>query len=721
MKDKIIHIACALICFLTFGVQLVFGQISQGGSPLEVTNLKSASFCEKVVKMPHLDHEQLKMEKLQNDDLKSFTFAHSFQVSLNPDNSGSWFDVDGYNVWQLAIKSDSAFSLNVIFSKFHIPNGARLFIYNSDKSFVLGAFTSFNNKEYIKLATYPVPGDELVIQYEEPINAVFSGELEVGQINHDYYGVFGLKNRLNRRLSEECEIDVNCEFESGLNNEKHSVCRIIVGNELGTGTLINNALNDGKPYLISAFHVFDDPDSAQLAIFDFNYESPFCTGINGSDVQSVSGSNALAWFDSLDFIFVELSETPPATYRPFYAGWDATHVKPANSHIIHHPNGDVKKISYDSGVCDSTRYNYRYLDFGHWKVLNWETGTTEGGSSGGPLFNSEKRLVGTLSGGNASCEELSYDLFARFDKMWDYKSQNNRQLKRWLDPGGSGKLKLDGFNPFEASSSTCSFISNFQVEDSIVLLPEYKGLKGIYSGNNSLNITEVAERFTGVDKAFINGIAVGIANFKPTTENSMLTVRIYTGDSVPDFAVKQFKFPFSKLTKNAMNFLDFDQSVSVEGNFFISIVVPTEDSLAIYQSDFRPLVAENSMMVKQSGYWKMASDLNPEQISGASLLMQALICSASFVQNVDTVYDKDKLFKLYPNPASNYVVVEFKDRSESFNISMFDLTGKVVYSESFENKIYTEIDISGISPGIYILKASKGNSVDTRKVVITGS
>jgi lysyl endopeptidase len=720
LKNRTIYIVCIVFWFLVFVEQTGYGQISHGGFPLEVTSLKSASFQEKIVRMPHLVQEQLQLEKSQHDQLKSLKFAHSFQVSLNPENSGSWFDVDGFNVWQLVIKSDSAFSLNVIFSKFYIPEGARLFVYNPEKTFVLGAFTSFNNKEYKKLAVYPVPGDELIIQYEEPENAAFNGELEVGEINHDYTGILGLKNRWDRRPSEECEIDVNCEFDSGLENEKHSVCRIFAGDELGTGTLVNNVLNDGKPYLLSAFHVFDDPENANTTIYDFNYESPFCTGLDGSDIQSVSGSTALAWFDSLDFILVELSETPPATYLPYYAGWDASHVKPNNSHIIHHPNGDVKKISYDSGYCDSIRYSDRYLNYGHWKVLNWEQGTTEGGSSGGPLFNNEKHLVGTLSGGNASCDELSYDLFARLDKMWNYKSQNNRQLKRWLDPGGTGTSQIDGLNPYEASSSTCSFICNFQVEDSIVLLPKYKGADGIYTGNNSLNITEFSERFTGIDKAVISGVAIGVADFKGVTESPMLTVRIYAGDTIPDFAVKQFKFPFSQLTKGAMNFLSFNQSVSVEGNFFISIVVPTEDSLAIYQSDFRPLVEENSMQIKQDGYWKMASDMVSEQTSGASLLVQALVCSATFAQDVDTVFDSDQLFRLYPNPTNEYVVVEFKDRSSSLKISMSDMTGKVVYSSSFENKMYTEIDVSGISPGIYILKASKGNCIDTQKVVISG-
>jgi hypothetical protein len=137
-------------------------------------------------------------------------------------------------------------------------------------------------------------------------------------------------------------VDVNCEFKSGTELQRRAVCRIIAGDEIGTGTLVNNALNDGKPYLVSALHLFDNEEGATTALFDFNYESPFCTGLNGSDIQSVSGSNARASFDSLDLILVELSENPPATFRPYLAGWDATPVPPSNSNTIPHPTGTPK-------------------------------------------------------------------------------------------------------------------------------------------------------------------------------------------------------------------------------------------------------------------------------------------------------------------------------------------------------------------------------------------
>jgi lysyl endopeptidase len=264
-------------------------------------------------------------------------------------------------------------------------------------------------------------------------------------------------------------VNVNCETGSEKELLQRAVIRIIAKGEIGTATLINpiEGSND-KPYIISAYHIYDKGSStyslesiAEETLYDFNYESPFCTDINGYDLQSISGSVIRAAFDSLDFILVELSEVPPPTFRPYYAGFDASGAVPSNSFAIHHPNGDVKMITQDDGICDSLSYANSYLKFGHWKVLNWESGTTESGSSGSSLIGAGNRIFGTLTGGAASCTNISYDAFARLDKMWNYKSDTDKQLSAWLDPNSTGKRTNDGYDPYLAENKSCTLISNF--------------------------------------------------------------------------------------------------------------------------------------------------------------------------------------------------------------------------------------------------------------------
>ncbi|WP_234408767.1 hypothetical protein [Marinilabilia salmonicolor] len=69
-----------------------------------------------------------------------------------------------------------------------------------------------------------------------------------------------------------------------------------------------------------------------------NYEVPACQEqIQGSQMQSLAGSQLRAYADRLDFALIEMTETPPASYRPVYAGWDLNESPGTGTHTVHHP------------------------------------------------------------------------------------------------------------------------------------------------------------------------------------------------------------------------------------------------------------------------------------------------------------------------------------------------------------------------------------------------
>ena len=54
-------------------------------------------------------------------------------------------------------------------------------------------------------------------------------------------------------------------------------------------------------------------------------------------------------------------------------------------------------------------------------VLRWDDGTTERGSSGCSLFNAEQKVVGVLSGGDASCpDNTGFDLFGKLEVAYEH-------------------------------------------------------------------------------------------------------------------------------------------------------------------------------------------------------------------------------------------------------------------------------------------------------------
>jgi hypothetical protein len=141
--------------------------------------------------------------------------------------------------------------------------------------------------------------------------------------------------------------------------------------------------------------------SANRAVFDFNYESPGCFGGDGSLDRSLSNADSIAVGDSIDFSLLRLSDLPPDYYDVYYAGWELYDEEPSYSVCIHHPYGDVKKISYDfqapsspedlNDIPNSDLRDYYY--FSYWWIKEWDIGSTEGGSSGSPLFNASQRVM----------------------------------------------------------------------------------------------------------------------------------------------------------------------------------------------------------------------------------------------------------------------------------------------------------------------------------------
>ena len=329
----------------------------------------------------------------------AFTFAKIIEFNKSTDEVGQWINLDnGDRLWRLRLKSEGAYSINFIFSRYLIPEGAEVYVYSPDKMHKLGAFTHKNNKEYGSLAIAPIPGNEIIIEYYEPEDVDFNGELIIGSIGHDYLNIFGYKDGQFGK-SGECNIDINCSEGTEWQIQKRSICRIIIGGSvLCTGTLVNNTANDKEPYVLSANHCISTQELANSTVFVFNYESPNCGGSDGSVEQSISGADLVATKNNdngyLDFTLLRLSSDVPLDYKPYFAGWNSNGNIPEKTTCIHHPWGDVKKISHDFDTSEATsNTDWQYDSDSFWKIVSWDNGTTEPGSSGSPIFDQNKQIV----------------------------------------------------------------------------------------------------------------------------------------------------------------------------------------------------------------------------------------------------------------------------------------------------------------------------------------
>ncbi len=453
-------------------------QINYGGTPLsfEQTMLKSTP----VYNTPYFDYNQLLREdELNKGGAKPYRLGKNHLVAINPENSGAWTTLStGEKIWRLQIHSDKAYSIGLFFKEFKLNKGVRFFVYSPNKSIVKGAFTYQNNKSTKVFSVLPIAGEDIILELNVPENTDY-GIFELSGIIHDYKNAFGNKLK-SAKSSGACNVNVNCPEGTDWQNEKRSVVKytFISGGYqyMCTAALINNTRQDATPYLLTANHCVSSQSVAQTAVFIFNYESELCNGTVGPTDQTISASDLIAATPTgdLDFTLLKLSASPPVDYGVYFSGWNRSTAPASNTVTIHHPSGDIKKISFDNDPPVTGNYGSGYVTNSHWNIVAWDLGTTEGGSSGSPLYDENHRIVGDLTGGDASCSYNFNDFYAKFDMSWDYYPEANYQLKAWLDPDNTGVMVLDGYDP------------NLPVDSIDVKLADIKAPTGSFCLNNTI-------------------------------------------------------------------------------------------------------------------------------------------------------------------------------------------------------------------------------------------
>ncbi|MCD4772027.1 MAG: T9SS type A sorting domain-containing protein, partial [Bacteroidales bacterium] len=426
----------------------------------------SQNFQEINIPKPNLD-QIIKANELFDKDALPLKIGVTINVDINIENSGTWTDLGKKGrVWRLKIISKDAKAIGIYYNIFSLPESGKLFLYNKNKTQIIGAFTNLNNPGNKKFATELIKGDVTILEYYEPTGSKSSPNISIEEIAYVYRGVNLISKNLRYGFGDSgpCEVNVKCPEGDNWQNEKKGVAKILLKNgsslSLCSGSLINNLRQDNQPYFLTANHCGMTASASDYNqwVFYFNYESAECPNpIEEPESNSIVGAtlkaNAPAGTSfASDFKLLLLNDYVPEEYNPFYNGWDANNYVSPSGTGIHHPYGDIKKISTYLNPVISTPYSstIEEPDALFWKVVWSETqtnhGVTEGGSSGSPLFNNDRRIIGALTGGAASCQNLTApDYYGKFSYSWESNgSYDSLQLKPWLDPDNLGIFVLDG-------------------------------------------------------------------------------------------------------------------------------------------------------------------------------------------------------------------------------------------------------------------------------------
>ena len=481
------------------------------------------------------------------------------KTNINPYQNGKWEILNnGQKIWRCRIYVPYAKAIAIEYSKFKIPKGGKLFIYNPSKKVILGAYTSASNPKSGVFSTDFIKGDNLILEYNAPL---------LEEKDSFILNISGIINRYQKEsegtgfgTSTSCEVNVNCEEGENWKKEAQSTVKILIkSDDLYTycsGVVLNNTAHNCIPYILTADHCGEKSDSSdyQLWRFYFNYESPDCNNPeneNTINYKSLVGCQLIAnggegGESGSDFRLIKLNNEIPPEWNVYYAGWDIEIQDSISGGGvgIHHPNGDIKKISTYKQTLEEYDPYGNNLKEAFWEV-RWEAttngyGITEGGSSGSPLFSNLGLVIGTLSGGSSYCNETDKkmpDFYGKMSYHWASNgSDSTQQLKYWLNPTKENITYLLGaYYPCSSQNNTMIF-EDFSVFPNptngkiYIGAPEIKDLANaqiyIYSLRGILVKSCLLSNKIDIQEVDISEFAAGIYILVVKTKKDIFTKKI---------------------------------------------------------------------------------------------------------------------------------------------------------------------------------------------------
>ncbi|MFT6137992.1 MAG: hypothetical protein ACJASM_000151 [Salibacteraceae bacterium] len=438
-------------------------------------------------------------------------------VSINESFGKTELINDNLERKSFEIKTKGVKGLTAYLTEVFLPIGSKLYVSNANGSQIQGPFT-FDDVRNEKLTPYMIEGSFLRITTVYDKNIPIKPKFSINELGFNFGDLTHLtasKNEFGSRDfddSEDCEVNVNCDEGDNWRKQQSAVVRIKmrIQNFEGwcTGTIMNNTQQDCTPYVLTADHCRAvERQEASVENYDdwqfyFNYEGTDCRNPRERDVSigEITGCKRIAntrrkGSGGADALLLKLSKDIDSFYEPYFAGWQNYDETSPSGVMIHHPAGDIKKIStYKIAIIES-EWDANFGEDTHWQVY-WSStdngyGVSEPGSSGSSLWNDKGLVIGQLTGGASACKEdtdkgvspIFADYFGKFSLAFGYVgSDSATTLFSHLDGSNHAKSIEGIYWPCSETALSTEGVQQSLADQILVFPNPSKGNVGISLG-----------------------------------------------------------------------------------------------------------------------------------------------------------------------------------------------------------------------------------------------
>ncbi len=123
---------------------------------------------------------------------------------------------------------------------------------------------------------------------------------------------------------------------------------------------------------------------------------------------------------------------------------------------------------------------------------------------------------------------------------------------------------------------------------------------------------------------------------------------------------------------------------------------------------------EKAMSVKQS-----YTDTNPVQ--GVNYYRLAVTGSngiAAYSKVLTATFSKDGNVSIYPNPAQQFIAIDWMDNATPVSVEVCNLTGQLISSKVVTEATHAELPVNNLSNGAYIITWKQGNIVKHQQIQV---